>query len=71
MPSDQLLKCFTVTTLRLLDEKLLILRLVSSLCGPFQNSFHGHGCLDARKTKRLGDFLTIVVLGKSLFGPLP
>ena len=53
MPSDQLLKCFTITTLGLFDEKLLILRFVNSLYGPFQYSFHGHGCLDARKTKRL------------------
>jgi len=42
MPSDQLLKCFTVTSLSLLDKMLLIFRLMNSLCGPFQYSFHGY-----------------------------
>ena len=41
MPSDQLLKCFTITTLSLLDEQFLVFRFVYSLCGPFQYSFHG------------------------------
>jgi len=52
MPSDQLLKCFTITTLSLLDQQFLIFRFVYPLCGPFQYSFHGYGYLDARKTKR-------------------
>ena len=42
MPSDQLLKCLTVTALGLLDKELFVLRLVNSLCGPFQYSFHGY-----------------------------
>ena len=53
MPSDQLLKCFTITTLSLLDEQFLIFRFVYPLCGPFQYCFHGYGYLDARKLKRL------------------
>src|SRR5262245_21047367 len=43
MPSDQLLKCFTISVLCLLDKEFLVFRLVNSLCGPFQYSFHGHG----------------------------
>ena len=54
MPSDQLLKCFTITTLGLFDELLFVFRLVNSLCGPFQYSFHGHGSLDARENKTFG-----------------
>ena len=42
MPSDKLLKCFTITILRLLDEQFLIFGLVNSLCGPLQYSFHGY-----------------------------
>lgn len=43
MPSDQLLKCLTITALSLLDQQFLIFRFVYSLCGPFQYSFHGYG----------------------------
>ena len=53
MPSDQLLKCLTITTLGLLDQDFLVFRFVNSLCGPFQYGFHGHGVLDARETERL------------------
>ena len=42
MPSDQLLKCLTITALGLLYEELLVFRLVNSLCGPFQYGFHGY-----------------------------
>ena len=42
MPSDELLKCFTITILCLLDKQLFVVGLVNSLCGPFQYSFHGY-----------------------------
>ena len=61
MPSDELLKCFTITILRLRDEQLFVIGLVNALCSPLQYSFHGYEHLDARNFKRLRVGYLVVV----------
>ena len=63
MPSDQLLKCFTITTLGLFNQKFVVFRFVNSLYGPFQYGFHGHGSLDARQPETLPPITRITAIG--------